>query len=272
MKKIYNIVFLILSVSSYAQVGINTTTPNSGTALDVAGKTNVTERIHIGGTNLNTAGNPGTTNQVIVSGGAAAAPVWEHKKLPDGYGETFSMTYMNSGFDTNGVQLGTDGSIEYPEGMALNSTTSCAAGDCWKVIPDLTHTFPIYKNANKANFTFQTTIQANTTGTLSYGCGLFLNDDPTDLDNNSKFKLVGVRLGAFYDAIAGDYKVFNMNVTLENLAGSAAGRNYRVKVACRGRVSGASLFAGRPRTLPADTNLNGDMSRSALNIFILESW
>lgn len=271
MKKIYNIVFLALSVSLCAQVGINTIAPNSGTALDVNGKTNVTQRIYLGNNNLNQSGNPGINNQLIISGGAAATPSWDTKKLPDGYGETFTMTYMSSGFDTTGVQLGTDGSIEYPAGMLLTSTTSCAAGNCWKVIPDLTHTFPIYKNSNKANFTFQTTIQANTTGTLSYGCGLFLNDDEADLGNDNKFKLVGVRLGVFNGAAAGDYQVFNMNVTLENLAGSAAGRNYRVKVACRGRVAGASLFAGRPRA-NGDAALNADMSRSALNIFVLESW
>jgi len=275
MKQIITITLFTFYASLYSQVGINTDAPNSGTGLDVNGKTNVTDRIYLGDENLNQTGSPGNNNQLIVSGGSTDSPKWDTKKLPNGYGETFTMTYMNSGFDTTGADLGANGSIPYTEGMTLNNTTvdtgtPCPQGDCWKVLDNLTHTFPIYKNSNKINFTFQTTVQAKAAGTLSYGCGIFLKD-PSAADTNANYKLVGVRMDALYQVAIGDYKLFNMNVTLQNLQGSPNGNQYKVKVACRGRATGNQLVVGKPRT-PTDASLNSDMARSALNIFVLESW
>lgn len=271
-KNIYTMIFGFLFIGIQAQVGINTDTPNNNVTLDVNGKTNVTQRIYLGGTDTST-GNQGLNTQVILSGGATAKPNWNNKTIPDGFGETFTMTYMHSGFDNPGVDLTATGSIPYTETMTLNDTgTNCTtAGTCWKVLSQLNHTFPVYKSNNKVNFVFQTVVQTNIAGTTSYGCGVFLNSTSATNPNPplSDFKLVGVRTDVISAGSAGDYKLFNMNVTLENLTGNPGGQSHAVRVACRGRVNGGSAVVGK--VYAGQANLNSDMARSALNVFVLES-
>lgn len=59
---------------SYAQVGIQTSTPQK--ALHVNGSLQVVNEINVGG-NASTAGSAGTTGQILTSNGAAAAPSWQ---------------------------------------------------------------------------------------------------------------------------------------------------------------------------------------------------
>ena len=63
---------LIMSIQTYAQVGIGTSTPNS--VLDVNGKTTLRKEIRVGGTST-TAGDPGLNGQVLVSQGEGLPPV-----------------------------------------------------------------------------------------------------------------------------------------------------------------------------------------------------
>lgn len=278
-KNIYSITLALLFIGTQAQVGINTDAPNNGVSLDVNGKTNVSQRIYLGGSDSST-GNQGTNTQLIISGGASANPVWDSKRIPDGFGETFSMNYMHSGFDIVGVNLDSNGAIPYTDTNTLNdshaattnpTSNACAAGTCWRTLTTLNHIFPVYKSTNKVNFVFQTVAQTNTTNSSSYACGIFLNSTSPNSPNPplSDFKLIGVRTDAIFAGVIGDYKLFNMNVTLENLPGSPNGRNHAVRVACRGRAQGANIVVGKPHT--GQTNLNSDMSRSSLNVFVLES-
>lgn len=278
IKYIYSLFLGLFLISTQAQVGVNTDTPNSGVTLDVNGKTNVVQRINLGGTDV-VNGQPGADKELIVSGGPDAKPHWGVKTLPAGFGDTFSMTYMHSGFDTAGADLVANGAIGYTPGMALNDTevgtgTACPTGNCWKVLTGLNHTFPIYKNQNKVNFVFQTVTQINSQGSASYACGIFLNSTSASNPNPplADYKLVGVRNDVVLGGTAGDYKLFNMNVTLENLAGSADGRLYGVRVACRGRTfSSNALVAGKPHSSQTSL-LNSDMSRSSINTFVLENY
>lgn len=271
-KILYSLILTFIVSNINAQVGVNTDTPNTNVTLDVNGKTNVVQRVYLGGTNT-IDGSNGTNGQVIISGGATNKPTWNNKRIPDGFGETFSMNYMNSDFDVIGADLGSNGAIEYTAGNTLNDTgTNCTtAGTCWKVLTELNHIFPVFKNTNKVNFVFQTVAQTNQTQTSSYACGVFLNSTSADSANPplSDFKLVGVRSDAILNGDIGDYKLFNMNVTLVNLEGSPAGKNHAVRVACRGRTQGANIIIGKSFGLYG--LLNPDLARSSLNIFVLES-
>ena len=223
-QKIYTLCLLIfIFISTQAQVGINTDAPNPDVSLDVNGKTNVGERVYLGGTDL-AEGNPGEDKQVIISGGADAEPSWEEKKLPQGYGESFTMTYMNTYYDDNGLgnsTLPASGTGVYTQGESI--------GTDWKEIPGLTNDFVLYKTGSKINFMFQTTAQLTTqqsSTSVSFACGLFIA--PGKKDVATAFTLRGVRVGVI-QGVSGSFNIINLTSTLDgspsvdNLPGSAGG-------------------------------------------------
>src|SRR5690606_10872433 len=250
-----------------AQVGINTENPRPETALDINGNVNITDRIYLGGTDLN-SGNDGEDKASIISGGETDSPEWKKLQIPSGFGESFTMTYMNTYYDAEGVNLVSNGAIPYDLDQDINETDNdCPTGDCWKIITGLNNEFVIYKPGNKINFMFQTTAQINNANLSSFACGLFLNSP----SNPDTFTLKGVRTDVVNGSEVGNYKLFNMNVTLENLPvpGGAGGTTYKVRVACRGRTIQTDNFGiGKP----VNTTLNSDMAQSTLNVFVLESW
>lgn len=266
--KAYSMLLILVNTFAWAQVGINTDTPNPGTTLDVNGKMNMEQRIYLSdGTDLADAGDPGTDKQVIVSGGSAENPQWEAKRLPAGYGLSYTMTYMNTFYDEVGADLTGLGTDLYTLNEPLTNN--------WTVIPGLNNEFTLYKNDSKVNLIFQTLPQINRTdansGSASFACGLFVNSQSSP----TVFKLKAARVDAVR-GVAGSNKIFNMNITLDGssdpeLNGSPAGNKYQLRVACRGRtISSGTTFAIGKALNP--NSLNAQMARSSLNIFVLEKW
>lgn len=245
-------------ISIKAQVGINTDTPNVDVTLDINGKTNVGQRIYLGGTDLE-EGNPGEDKELIISGGPNAEPSWEEKKLPQGYGQSFTMTYMNTYYDENGLgnsTLPASGTGVYTRGESI--------GADWKEISGLTNDFVLYKTGSKVNFMFQTTAQLTSSAStsVSFACGLFIA--PGKKETATTFTLRGVRVGVI-QGTSGSFNIVNLTSTLDgsasvdNLPGSAGGTWYTAKIACRARNRGASTLFGIGT--PVDTNyLNQDMA------------
>lgn len=73
-KKLWLGVALLLPLISYAQVGVNTTTPQK--TLHVNGSLQIANELNVGG-NATTAGSAGTVGQVLKSNGPGKAPVWQ---------------------------------------------------------------------------------------------------------------------------------------------------------------------------------------------------
>lgn len=276
MKLFLYITFLFLGNQLFSQIGINTENPRLEVALDVNTIANITDRIYIGNDQLTQIGDEGQNKQVIVSGGGDGSVEWNSKQIPNGFGASFTMTSMNTYYDTTGVNLASNGSIGYGETNTLNDAytavdtnfASCTAGNCWRTLNGLTNTFTVYKPGNKINFILQTTAQINSANLSSFACALFLNSPSSP----SVFTMKGVRTDIIPGSSQGNYQLFNMNVTLEGLAtpNGAGGTVYEARVACRGRLVGSDSFGvGKPIN---NTFLNQDMAQSTLNVFVLESW
>ncbi|SIQ43878.1 hypothetical protein SAMN05880574_1136 [Chryseobacterium sp. RU37D] len=73
MKKLTLLAFIASSAFGYAQVGINTPTPQK--TLHVNGAVQLTNELSVGG-NAKTAGSAGTAGQILSSNGPGAAPMW----------------------------------------------------------------------------------------------------------------------------------------------------------------------------------------------------
>ncbi|HLV23580.1 MAG TPA: hypothetical protein VKY36_02225 [Moheibacter sp.] len=245
MKNYLNKIIIILLISSPAlgQVGINTLTPV--TALDVNGDMNVTGKIQVEGSD-DSIGYPGEKNKALTSNGTANPISWEEVKIPVGYEGGLYLTAVEAVNDRTGLNLSSTGSGTYTENQALS-------GD-WTEIPGLTKQIAISHPVNKIHIQFQTTAQMNFSGSASFACGVFLNN-----------QLKGVRVDIIRGA-AGSYNVFNINGSFDNISAG----NHTFKVACRGRTysdTSGKVAIGAPNV---STNLNADMAQSALNIFVLE--
>lgn len=271
LKNILYITFTFLTINLFGQVGIQTENPREEVQLDVNGKVNVVHRIHLGGSDLNQQGSEGADKQLIVSGGAGSNPTgWGNKQIPNGLGETVTLTYMNTWYDNTGVDLAPNGTDGYSETNTLNDAGSgCTAGNCWKVLPGLNQNLIVYKPGNKVNFIFQTTAQIqNSGGIATFACGLFMNT-PTAPNT---FTLRGVRTEEVFTEAAGNYRLFTMNITLEDLPvpGGAGGTTYDFRVACRGRnMTSQQIAVGKVLN---SSHLNQDMAQSSLNLSVLEAW
>ncbi len=257
--KLFIIIFAV-GFSASAQVGINTANPRSEVSLDINGNTNVTQRVFLGNQPINQPGSPGNSNDIIVSSGPVNATGWVKKTIPDGFGESFNLTYMNTYFDTTGVDLVTVNSDPY--NFDQNISTS------WQVLSGLDNSFTVYKSSNKVNLIFQTTGQINVSGSgsssASFACGIFMK-----LQSEATYKLKGVRTDAVRGT-TGSNKIINMNVTLENLPipGGAGGTVYNVRTACFGRNVQTTFAVGKAINT---TFLNSEMAQSTLSISVLES-
>ncbi|WP_345989725.1 hypothetical protein AAEU33_19205 [Chryseobacterium sp. Chry.R1] len=75
MKKSLFLGVALLPLISYAQVGVNTTTPQK--TLHVNGSLQVVNELNVGG-NGTTAGSAGTAGQVLKSNGPGKAPTWQN--------------------------------------------------------------------------------------------------------------------------------------------------------------------------------------------------
>lgn len=256
MKNHLTFIILInsLIILSAQNTGVGIGTENPQTTLDINGDLNVSKTIYIGGENL-THGNAG---QFIVSGGADAPTKWDTKQIPAGYGDSYSLTNMDSFTDNTGVDFN-GSSTGNTEPYDLNDLLNAAVG--WKEIHALQNTISIVQPINKVNLHLQTMTQL-TGGTLaSFACGFFLNDVASD---RTIFRLKGVRTDVMI-APSGSYRLFNMNTTLENVPPG----QYELKVGCIKRNIGNGITLGIGKTIDAST-LSQSMAQSTLNVYTLE--
>ncbi len=245
MKKyIYNsFCLLFICGLTFAQVGIKTSNPTS--TLDVNGDLNVSGKLYVGG-NDNSLGDAGAKNKALTSNGVSSGTSWEEVQIPVGYQGGLYLTAVEAHSDRVGMDLIATGSGTYAENESLS-------GD-WTEIPGLSKVINLTHTTNKVHVQFQTTAQINFSGSASFACGIFMDN-----------QLKGVRVD-IVRGYAGSYNVFNINSNFNNVSAG----NHTFKVACRGRtfsVTLGSLAIGKPNT-PA--NLNEDMAQSSLSIYVLE--
>lgn len=245
MKNYLYITILLLCLGGFtiAQVGINTNTPVN--TLDVNGDLNITGKIHVNGTD-NTLGDPGAKNKALSSNGPDDPVSWNEIKIPVGYQGGLYLTAVEAQADRVGLDLSETGYGTYNENAALTGN--------WIEITGLSKQINVTRPTNKVHVQFQTTAQMNFSGSASFACGIFMDN-----------QLKGVRV----DIVRGDegsYNVFNINSSFDNVAAG----EHTFKIACRGRTftnTSGSLAIGKANT-PA--NLNTDMAQSYLNIYVLE--
>ncbi|ALR30832.1 hypothetical protein ATE47_09965 [Chryseobacterium sp. IHB B 17019] len=113
MKKTLLTSVFLFPLFAYAQVGINTNTPQK--TLHVNGSLQITNELNVGG-NATTAGNAGTTGQVLSSSGAGAAPTWKSINFLSG---TISNAYYVQG--TTAVDIPQGATADVP-GVTITLT------------------------------------------------------------------------------------------------------------------------------------------------------
>ncbi|WP_126653234.1 hypothetical protein [Chryseobacterium aureum] len=245
MKKILFAASIFLTVSAFAQVGINT--PNPTNTLDVNGDLNLRKELRTGGTDV-LKGSAGTAGDILHNNTDLNANDWKTIKIADGQG-SMSVFSINTVADKTGVTFsGSNGATSpYSDGADLTSD--------WSVLTGTMDTFSVTNQTNKATFSFQTTVQKTGANSSSFACGVFVDD-----------KLRAVRTDVLLGD-AGAYKIFNLNATLTNLMPK---NDYKVKVACTKRaISGSTVGVG---TAVNATFLNSDMSQSVLTTSILQPY
>lgn len=266
-KYLLSTILLYLTLFSYAQVGIGTDSPNPNTTLDVNGIINISDVIVLGG-NDSQLGNIGNEKEIIMSSGPTSKPNWKKVQIPKGFGESFTLSTMNTYLDAEGVDFDEGKTDPYAKDLILNSD--------WKELTGLENSFVINKPENKVNFSFQTVAQTKYAVSTSYACGIFLNSPSAP----SVFRLKGVRTDVVIGSHAGNYKTTNMNITLQNLPtpNGENGTTYTAKIACTGRNIGTNPSNTSENNIlqigsSIDTSiLTPSMAQSALSVFILESW
>lgn len=229
MKKVYGLGFLVWSICVLSQVGINTETPNS--TLDVNGDVILRNALSVGGTDA-LKGDPGVTNQVLVSQGESNAPKWMTSRVPflekgqyklvstDVVEDEIGITSLSNGVSGDGVYVNQLGEL-----FANNSSRSR-----WVKITGLSLPINIKSTKNKLVYQFQTGVEIVSTsasGNVRFICGIFKNN-----------RLVAMRPdnAIVYDANSPTQYIYTLNYTEED----AAIGDYMIDVACRKVETSAS--------------------------------
>lgn len=152
MKKKITLYLILFSSLSYAQIGINTTTPQK--TLHVNGTLELTKELNVGGDSI-TSGNSGNSGQILTSQGSNKAPIWD-----------------NSITTSNGIQK--------LVGFSLNSSSLNGAANTFKTITydNINHLDSGYLTYNtNGSFTVNTSgyynIDVYTYSTFTNGGGVF---------------------------------------------------------------------------------------------------
>lgn len=267
MKNIKLLLILLLTNKAFAQVGINTNNPEA--TLDINGTLNIRKELRINGTDTE-KGKEGTVNQLfsVKESGAGVVDGWKSIKLANGTG-SLSLYYLNTTVDKDGVEFSVTGSTSsYAENAPFTTSTSTGTAN-WVRITNNKDTFTItdVTKKSKAVLSFQTTVQitpSTDSGTGSYAsfaCGIFVKKD------NGAEQLKAVR-SDLLSGSAGSYKVYNLNVTLDNLEAGY----YEVSAACSNRQLGSDatlvkLGIGKPVNTKY---LNSAMTQSSLSTTVLQ--
>lgn len=267
--KLLNICTGLLLVNLFnAQVGINTRTPKK--MLDINGDFNIRKELRTGGTDTD-LGSAGAAGQFfkITTTSSQVTDSWQTLKIANGTG-SLSLFYLNTVKDTDGIDFNQNGSTGiYSLNQAI--ATSAAAGkENWAYIPNANDTFIVTKsdNQSKAILSFQTVAQVTATAAVtapsaSFACGIYVSKD------KGAYQLKAVR-NDVVSGVSGTYKIYNLNVTLDNLAAGT----YVVKAACANRNLGTQAGAttlGIGKTLDTST-LSKDMTQTTLTTSLLQTY
>ncbi|MBV6878656.1 hypothetical protein NG800_002085 [Epilithonimonas ginsengisoli] len=208
---------LVFSSKFFSQVGIGTEKPNS--TLDVNGDVALRNELSLGGTDL-AKGNPGETNQVLVSQGEGLPPTWKYVKAPFVEDGTYKLTNTYLSESELGI-------TNFSAGVAGDGVYTSSIGDPldskWTKIPNLTTQMEVKFSENKLVYQTQTGVEivGSTVGsTVKFICGIFKDN-----------KLVALRpdkISAAYSNTPTQY-MFTLNYSEQN---SPIGV-YTMDVACR---------------------------------------
>lgn len=253
--------FLFFCITINAQVGINTTTPQS--TLDVNGDITLRNELRVGGTKT-VDGNPGTANQILVSQGDNVTPQWKTSKLGFFEQDEYRITESNATFDEVGIDFGNtsvgDGVATSAFGQSISSTNPV-----WTEIPLLASGFNIKNTFNRTNFLFQTGLEMSNVGTTAgafvrFTCGIFIDDQLRAIRAD--------QINGINNKGAKNQSIFTLSYTVNNLAAGP----HTVKVACRriaSSTTGYHFAIGRTTTDGTQT-VNNFMLRSILKFDVSE--
>ncbi|WP_143884217.1 hypothetical protein [Chryseobacterium binzhouense] len=252
---------LFAGVISFAQVGINTTVPQS--TLDVNGDITLRNELRVGGTKT-TNGNPGTNNQILVSQGDNVTPEWKTSKLGFFEQDEYRITESNATTDEIGINFGNtstgDGIAISPFGESITSSSPV-----WSPITDLASSFTIKNTLNRTNFLFQTGLEMSNVGTTTgafvrFACGIFIDDQLRAIRAD--------QINAINNKGAKNQSIFTLSYTVNNLSAGP----HTVKVACRRITSSATgyHFAIGRTTTDGTQTVNNFMLRSILKFDVSE--
>ena len=222
MKKIFSILFLLIGLASYAQIGIKTDQPKA--ALDVNGTTAFRRKLVL----LNTTDNKlyeGTNDQILTSQGEGLPPMWKSLRIPEYEANKFYLIYNNSFFDKTGVRFtASENSTISSRSTTFTKDKAFSQMNGFKKISGLSKTISVFSAQSKTYFQFETVIQANfstagsTDTSIDYACGIFVDD-----------RLVNIRQGNIKAINSSDpFLTHNQIGIMENLAKGT----HTVSVAC----------------------------------------
>lgn len=245
---------------SYAQVGINTTSPKA--TLDVNGDANFRGKLSV----LNTTDmvlSEGNNDQILVSQGEGFPPIWKSLRIPEYEPNKFYLIFNNSFSDRTGITFSSaeESSNGSSRSASLVKNASYSSLNQFKKINSLSQPFTVYSTASKTYFQFETVVQADfpantaTDISIDYACGIFVDD-----------KLVSLRQRNLKaSSSASTFITHNQIGMAENLSKGS----HTVSVACarlKSYNSAASLGIG----INVASNIDNFITQSSLKVDVYE--
>ncbi|MGV4415244.1 hypothetical protein [Chryseobacterium sp. T1] len=224
MKKFFTTGLLIYSLHVFSQVGIDTKSPNA--TLDINGDVILRNTLSVGGTD-DLKGNPGITNQVLVSQGETKSPIWMTSKVP--FMESGQYKLINTFVSEDQIGITSLSNGVAGDGVFLSNpdelyiTTPPANTAKWIKITQLSTPLEVKALKNKITYQFQTGVEIVSTsaaGNVRFMCGIFKDN-----------KLVAMRPDKInvYAANTPNQYIYTLNYTQED---EEIG-SYTIDVACR---------------------------------------
>jgi len=257
MKNVLSIIVLFFVINSFAQVGINTTTPRA--SLDVQGGVTIRGNVRTSGTDAN-KGQTGRMSNLLVSRGEGNPPEWRALRLPIVKSGRYYMLFANSYSDRVGIRPTTlTGTTPVTYDMALPTS--------WPVISNLTQTFSVINPVNRVFVLFEAVAQINSSAQyngVDFTCGVFIDD-----------KLIGARTVDLYQATTAGNNVFRTFTILATTDQPLSVSNSHViKIACTRRSNYGGFTGNLGIGIPESTstaNINDFMSQSSLRVEVFET-
>ncbi len=262
MKKLLlHFVMLLYSTFLFAQVGIETTSPQS--SLDINGDLTLRKELRLNGTS-SVQGDPGQNGQVLFSQDGSNEPMWKFVEVPFLEEGQIQLKYSYANSD----QVG----IEFPTGTGdLNdvSTLGQTLNTNWKQIPGLETEIVMHRSHNRVALFFQSGIEMPNTYSaenpanyfVRYSCGVFMN--------NVLVALRGDQINGINNKDAKNQGIYTLSYVLSDIPIGT----HTLKVACRKiRTSPGGNYAlaiGKP--LSTGTNVaNNFMLSSSFKVDVME--